>query len=36
MGHKRLVVKGFVCSPKWSEFHPLGSRKPEKILCKRV
>ena len=36
MSHKRLVVKGFVCTPEWSELHPLGSRKPETVLRRGV
>lgn len=23
MSQKRLIVKGFVCIPKWSELHPV-------------
>lgn len=28
---KRPVVKDLVCNPKWSELHPVGSGKPEKV-----
>lgn len=32
MNHERSVVKGFVCNPMGSELHPVGSRKPDKVL----
>lgn len=33
MSQKRLVVKGLECNPTWSEFHLVGSGKPEKVFC---
>lgn len=32
MSQKRPVVKSLVCTPEWSELHPVGSGKPEKVL----
>lgn len=33
---ERVVVKGLVCNPAWSELHPAGSGKSEKVLCGEV